>query len=60
LPAEPVAGRSGCFVALRKAFRVEFRASMPVTGDPREHLERANDILNDAFGRLIPDPGRLS
>lgn len=42
-----------------RAFRVEFRASMPVTGDPREHLERANGILNDAFDRLIPDPGRF-
>jgi len=40
------------------AFRVEFRASAPVTGEISEHLVRANTILNEAFGRLIPDPER--
>lgn len=39
------------------AFRVDFRASCPVTGDVTEHLVRANGILNDAFNRLIPNPG---
>lgn len=43
-----------------QAFRVEFRASTPVTGDLSEHLARANGILNGAFTRLIPDPGRFS
>jgi uncharacterized protein (TIGR04255 family) len=40
------------------AFRIDFRASCPVTGDITEHLVRANSILNDAFSRLIPDPTR--
>ncbi|HZJ67065.1 MAG TPA: hypothetical protein VFD36_26345 [Kofleriaceae bacterium] len=40
------------------AFRVDFRASCPVTGDITEHLVRTNGILNDAFSRLIPDPAR--
>lgn len=39
-------------------FRVEFRAVHSASGQLSEQLSRMNDILNSAFGRLIPDADR--